>query len=59
MQRAYAAGCAELKTVVTTWGSITGTTLATFNAVLTKHSLKSTAAAFPVLAVPACPPPAR
>ena len=61
MQRAYAAGCAELKTVVTTWGSITGTTLATFNAVLTKHSLKSTAAAFPVLAVPVCPPspPAR
>ena len=61
MQRAYVAGCAELKTVVTTWGSITTTALAAFNAVLAKHTLRSIAPppAASVLALPACPPPAR
>jgi hypothetical protein len=59
MERAYVAGCAELRTVVTTWGSITSTALAAFNTVLAKHNLRSIAPAASALAVPACPPPAR
>ena len=54
MQRAYVAGCTELLTAVTSWGTINGTALAAFNAVLGKHSLKPPAVAGPALAVPVC-----
>src|SRR5207245_10328273 len=54
MQRAYVAGCTELKTAVTTWTTINGTALAPFNAVLTQNNLKPIAGTDPTLVVPVC-----
>ena len=57
MQRAYVAGCTELKTAVTTWGTIAGTGLAGFDAVRAQHNLKPIAAPPGALPVPVCAPP--
>ncbi len=54
MQRDYAAGCAELKTAVTTWMAIHGAALAAFNAVLTQNNLTPIAATAPTLVAPVC-----
>ena len=55
MQRAYAAGCSDLKSALATWTSIQGAPLAAFNAVLTQNGLKPVAAKGPALATPMCP----
>jgi hypothetical protein len=44
MQRAYAAGCTELKTAMTNWMTISSTALTALNAVLTQNNLKAIAA---------------
>jgi hypothetical protein len=54
MQRAYVAGCTELKTAVTTWMTIKGGALGAFNAVLTQHNLKPIAASATTLVAPGC-----
>jgi photosystem II stability/assembly factor-like uncharacterized protein len=56
MTKAYAAGCADLKTAVTNWRTINTQDLVAFNAVLSKNNLKTIPAASPALAVPVCPP---
>jgi hypothetical protein len=56
MTKAYAAGCADLKTAVTNWRTINTQDLVAFNAVLSKNNLKIIPAASPALTVPACPP---
>ncbi|MEI6669155.1 MAG: hypothetical protein WCP29_13455 [Acidobacteriota bacterium] len=56
MLKAYAAGCAELKTAVMSWTAINGQDLAALNAVLAKNNLKPVAAAPATLPVPACSP---
>jgi len=53
MQRAYVAGCRDLKTAVTAWTAIAAP-LAAFNAVLTQHNLKPIAATVPALVGPGC-----
>jgi len=57
MQRAYIAACTELKTAVTTWGTLSTMGLAAFNAVLAQHNLKSIAAPSARVPVPVCAPP--
>jgi hypothetical protein len=47
MQRAYAAGCTELKTATTSWMAISSTALTAFNAGLVQHSLKPVTATAP------------
>ena len=54
MQRDYAAGCAELKTAVTSWTAIHGAALAAFNAALTQNNLKPVAATSRALVAPVC-----
>ena len=56
MQRAYAASCNDLKTVVTSWMGLNGSDLTTFNSVLQKNDLKPIAPASPALAMPVCAP---
>ncbi|HXY68356.1 MAG TPA: hypothetical protein VEH62_02840 [Gemmatimonadales bacterium] len=58
MRRAWAAGCADLRTAVEAWRTINATDLAAFNAVLTRNGLAPIAAAAPALAPPACALPA-
>jgi photosystem II stability/assembly factor-like uncharacterized protein len=55
IQRAYAAACGDLKTVVLAWTALNGSELAAFNALLAKDKLAPIAAASAALAVPACP----
>jgi photosystem II stability/assembly factor-like uncharacterized protein len=59
MQRAYAAGCTDLKTAVTAWTAVTGGAVAAFNAVLTQHNLKPIAATATRLVAPVCPRPSH
>ena len=54
MQRAYAAGCTELKTAVTAWMAVNGAALAAFNAVLAQNKLKPMTAAVHTLVEPGC-----
>ena len=54
MNKAYATGCNELKTVVTNWKTVNTDDLVAFNATLSKNNLTPIAAASPALAVPAC-----
>ena len=54
MRRDYVAECTELKTVLTTWGAIRTTGLATFNAVLAQNKLAPIAAPAAALPVPQC-----
>jgi len=58
MQRAYVAGCTELKTAVAAWQTASTTGLAALNAVLAQHNAKSIAAPAGALPVPVCEPPA-
>jgi hypothetical protein len=58
MQRAYVAGCTELKTAVAAWQTATATGLTAFDAALAQHNLKAIAAPAGGLPVPACAPPA-
>jgi len=58
MQRAYVAGCTDLKTAVAAWQTATTTGLTAFNAVLVQNNRKAIAAAAGNLPVPACAPPA-
>jgi photosystem II stability/assembly factor-like uncharacterized protein len=63
MTRAWAAGCADLKSTVARWRELNGKDLAAFNAILVKNSLSPVAAASPALAQPVCataaPAPAK
>jgi photosystem II stability/assembly factor-like uncharacterized protein len=60
MQRAWVAGCGDLRTAAATWATINGATgaLAAFNAVLKKNNLTAIAAASPLPAAPLCAAPA-
>jgi hypothetical protein len=53
MQRAYVAGCTDLKQAVTAWTALAAP-LASFNAVLTQHHLKPTAGTVPALVGQGC-----
>jgi len=54
MNKAWTAGCGDLKTAVTNWAALNGKDLAAFNAILAKSNLGPIPAATPALAVPAC-----
>jgi hypothetical protein len=56
MNKAYAAGCGELKTAVLNWKTINGQDLTAFNAILTKNNLKPVASAPTALPIPVCSP---
>ncbi|MCX6538437.1 MAG: hypothetical protein NT151_05815 [Acidobacteria bacterium] len=56
MNKAYAAGCGELKTAVLNWKTINGQDLTAFNAILTKNNLKPVASAPTALPIPVCAP---
>jgi hypothetical protein len=57
MNKAYVAGCTQLKTAVTNWKTIITQDLAAFNALLSKNNLKPIPAPAQGLAVPMCSPP--
>ena len=57
MNKAYVAGCTQLKTAVANWKTIVTQDLAAFNALLSKNSLKPIPAPAQALAVPMCSPP--
>ncbi|HMJ57846.1 MAG TPA: hypothetical protein VK467_01840, partial [Gemmatimonadales bacterium] len=58
MQRAYVAGCTELKTAVAAWQTAATTGLAAFNGVLAQRNLRTITAPSGGLPVPACALPA-
>lgn len=54
MLRTYASACADLRTAVSTWKTLTAQDLAGLNAMLTKNNLKSIPAPSAALAIPNC-----
>jgi len=58
MNKAFVAGCTDLKTAVTNWSAINAKDLVAFNALMARNNLKPVPAAAPALAVPACAGPA-
>ena len=54
MTRAWAAGCADLKSTVARWTELNGKDLAVFNAILVKNHLGPITAASPALPAPGC-----
>jgi hypothetical protein len=54
MLHAWSFGCADLRTAVASWKSLSGSELATLNAVLTKNGMKAIAGAGSALVAPVC-----
>jgi photosystem II stability/assembly factor-like uncharacterized protein len=54
IQRAYAATCRELATIVKNWDGLRGSELTAFNAVLAKNTLSPVTVATPAITAPSC-----